>query len=466
MSKSLRFELSSRYAATVALGITLVAVIGYFALRDTLDRQINASLISVASIQAASVTDDPTGEMHFHEWDVTAEEAASLGDLNRYAQIWSESGESLLRSQYLTRDLPTDERALAEATDGQVTLSEGQLGAERIRSIYYPLGRLGESHEQHILQVSAPLSARDRTMRTAGLFLIGIAILVSAGSFLGSWWLAGKTVRPVNEIIAQAEKIKGVKPDQRISAYAETMEFASLVHVLNTMLSRIEGAFTAQRRFTADASHELRSPLTALRGELELALRRDRTEEEYRRAIGSALEEATRLSEVTADLLTLARSDAGVMSIRREAVDIGERIREALERLEGRLEEKQLTAAIIIEPGSTGVFDAKMIDQLIWNLLDNAVKYTDRGGTITMSASPSGGSLVLEVSDTGPGIPEELLGHVFERFSRVDESHSAEGTGLGLSIVRAIALAHGGFVTAENVDRGGALFRVSIPRST
>ena len=464
MRQSLRFELAWRYSAAVALGITLVATIGYFVLRDTLDRQINASLISVASIQASSVTDDPTGEMRFHEWAVTAEEAASIGDLNRYSQIWSESGESLLRSQYLTRDLPMDERALTEATAGEFTWSEGQLGAVRVRSIYYPLGRLGSSHEQHILQVSAPLSARDRTLRTAGFFLIAIVVLVSGGSFLGSWWLADKTVRPVNEIIAQAERISGVTPDQRISAYAETREFASLVQVLNTMLSRIEVAFSAQRRFTADASHELRSPLTALRGELELALRRDRTEQEYRRAIGSALEEATRLSEVTADLLTLARSDAGVMTVRCEAVDLGERVAATLERLDGRLGEKQLTAKVEVEPGSVGVFDSKMIDQLIWNLVDNAVKYCDEGGTIEVSVAPSGDEILLVVSDTGPGIPEESLDQIFDRFSRVDDAHSAEGTGLGLSIVRAIARAHGGNVTASNREGGGAVFRVTLPR--
>ena len=178
MKRSLRFELASRYAAAVALGIALVATIGYLVLRDTLDRQINASLISVASIQAASVTDDPTGEMHFHEWGVTAAEAESLGDLNRYAQIWSESGESLLRSQYLTHDLPLDERALSEAAAGEFAWSEARLDTVRVRSIYYPLGRLGSSHERHIIQVAAPLSARDRTIRTAGLFLVGIVLVV------------------------------------------------------------------------------------------------------------------------------------------------------------------------------------------------------------------------------------------------------------------------------------------------
>ena len=465
MKRSLRFELASRYAAAVALGIALVATIGYLVLRDTLDRQINASLISVASIQAASVTDDPTGEMHFHEWGVTAAEAESLGDLNRYAQIWSESGESLLRSQYLTHELPLDERALSEAAAGEFAWSEARLDTVRVRSIYYPLGRLGSSHERHIIQVAAPLSARDRTIRTAGLFLVGIVLVVSLGSYAGSWWLAGKTVRPVKEIIAQAEEIDGTVPGRRISAYAETREFASLVHVLNTMLTRIDVAFEAQRRFTADASHELRSPLTALRGELDLALRRERTDEEYRTAISSALEEATRLSEVAADLLTLARSDSGVMTLRLESVDVGARVMAALERLQCSVEEKGIVVVTNVQPGTSGLYDLKLVDQLTWNLLDNAVKYSDTGGMIEVSVTSSGPDIRLEVADTGPGIPEIAIDHIFERFSRVDEAHSAEGTGLGLSIVRAITHAHGGRVTVSNRESGGAVFRVSLPHT-
>jgi two-component system OmpR family sensor kinase len=465
MKKSLRFQLASRYAAAVALGIALVAAFGYLVLRDTLDRQINASLISVASIQAASVTDDPTGEMHFHEWDVTAAEAQSLGDLNRYSQIWSESGESLLRSQYLTQDLPLDEQALGEAAAGEFTWSEARLDDARIRSIYYPLGRLGASHERHILQVAAPLSTRDRTMRTAGLFLVGIVLLVSIGSYVGSWWLGGNTVRPVHEIIGQAEGIDGTIPGQRISAYAETREFASLVHVLNTMLGRIDVAFEAQRRFTADASHELRSPLTALRGELELALRRERTDQEYKRAIASALEEATRLSDVAADLLTLARSDSGVMTLRLEDVDVGERVAAALEKLGCRFKEKGVAVTSSIPPEAVDLYDLTLLDQLIWNLLDNAVKYCSAGDMVHVSVATSSSDLILEIADTGPGIPEKALDHIFERFSRVDEAHSTEGTGLGLSIVCAIAQAHGGDVTASNRESGGAVFRVTLPRT-
>jgi two-component system OmpR family sensor kinase len=466
MRRSLRFELASRYAAAVALGIALVAAIGYFALRGALDRQIDASLLSVASIQASSVTDDSTGAMRFHEWDMTAEEAISLGDLNRYAQIWSESRESLQRSRYLTRDLPVDAAALGKAAIGEITWSEDRLDEQHVRSVFYPLGRLGASHERHILQVAAPLSARDRTMRTAGLFLLGIVVLVSLGSFVGSWWLAGKTVRPVNEIIAQAERIGGSRPGERIGAYAETREFASLVQVLNGMLSRIGEAFETQRRFTADASHELRSPLTALRGELELALRRERSPEEYRRVIGSSLEEAVRLSDLTEDLLTLARSDAGVMAPRLEDVDLAGRLRFAVDRLQAQIDEKELRVSVHAPADATGLYDAKLIDQLVWNLLDNAVKFSDPGGVIEASLVTSGPDFVLTVVDAGPGIPEDSIHHIFDRFSSADDAHAAAGTGLGLSIVRAIAEAHGGTVTATNHDTGGASFRVCLPRGS
>ncbi len=464
MRRSLRFELASRYAVAVALGIALVAAIGYLVLRGALDRHIDASLLNVASIQASSVTEDPTGEMRFHEWDMTAEEALSLGDLNRYAQVWNESGESLLRSRYLTRDLPVDSTALRKAAIGELAWSEGRLDEQHVRSIFYPLGRLGASHERHILQVAAPLSARDRTMRTAGLFLLGIVVLVSVGSFLGSWWLAGKTVRPVHEIIAQAERISGGRPGERISAYAETREFESLVQVLNMMLGRIDDAFEAQRRFTADASHELRSPLTALRGELELALRRERDPDEYRRVIDSSLEEAVRLSSLTEDLLALARSDAGVMTLRLEEVDLGERLRFAVDRLQARITDKELRVSVDAPAEATGLYDAKLVDQLVWNLLDNAVKFSTPGGAIEASIVPSGEEFVLTVADTGPGIPEEALRHIFDRFSRVDDAHAAEGTGLGLSIVQAIAETHGGSVTAANGDTGGARFQVRLPR--
>jgi len=445
-------------------GILAAAALGWWALREALDRQIEASILNVASIQAASVTDSPGGEMHFHEWNLTPEEAASLRDLNRYAEVWDESGHSLLRSQFLTRDLPLDTAALAKAAAGELAWTEDHLGETAIRALYYPLGRLGPSHARHVLEVAAPLSTRNRTLETAALFLAGIVLTVSAGTFLGSWWLAGRAVRPVRDITREAEAIEAGTLGRRIDAHADTREYERLVDVLNRMLERLDAAFEVQRRFTSDASHELRSPITALRGELELALRRERDPEEYRRVLESALEEAERLSFLAEDLLTLARSDAGAIEPRLRRVDLTRTLEEMVSRHRPRAEEKSLRLEATIEPGMGGLCDPDLLDRLLSNLLENALKFTMPGGRVEVSARGDGEDLVLEVADTGPGIREEDLPRIFDRFYRADAARtSTEGTGLGLSIVRTTSAAHGGEVTAGNRQEGGAVFRVRLP---
>jgi len=462
--RSFRFQLSARFTATMTVGIVAVAGLGWAALRQTLDRQIEASVLNVASIQASSVTDSPDGAMHFHEWNLTPEEAASLRDLNRYAEVWDESGRSLLRSQFLTRDLPLDTPALAKAAAGELAWTDDRLGETEIRALYYPLGRLGASHARHVLEVAAPLTSRNRTLETAALFLAAIVLAVSAGTFLGSWWLAGRAVRPVRDITHEAEAIEAGTLGRRIDAHADTREYERLVDVLNTMLERLDEAFEAQRRFTSDASHELRSPLTALRGELELALRREREPEEYRRVLESSLEEAERLSALAEDLLTLARSDAGVIEPRLRRVEATETIRRIVERHRTRADEKSIRLEADVEAGMSGVCDPDLLDRLLSNLLENALKFTTPGGRVEVSARGEGEDLVLEVADTGPGIREEDLPRIFDRFYRADAARtSTEGTGLGLSIVRTTAAAHGGEVTARNRPEGGAVFRVRLP---
>ena len=463
-TSSFRRQLTGRFTLAMAVALCAVMVIGYLALRETLDRQIDATILSVASIQAASVTDDPTGEMRFHEWDLTPEEAASVRELNRWAQVWSEEGQSLLRSQFLARDLPLDSAALRMAAAGRLTWTEQSFGGLDIRSLYYPLGRLGESHEPHVLQVAAPLAARNGTLRAATLGLALIALLVTGGTFAGAWWLAGRVVAPVRDITRQAEKIGAETLGRRITAYADTREYRRLVDVLNTMLDRLDAAFEAQRRFTGDASHELRSPLTALRGEIELALRKDRSPQEYRRVLASALEEAERLGDLAEKLLTLARADAGVIEPRWRKIRLVEPVRRAVDRVRPRARDKHIDVAITGSEDVSGLWDPDLVERLAFNLVDNAVKYTTPGGHVRIGIHADAGAAVLEVADTGPGLREADRGRIFERFYRADLARAdSEGSGLGLSIVRAIAQAHGGDVTADNRAEGGAAFTVRLP---
>jgi two-component system OmpR family sensor kinase len=450
---------------TAAVGA--VSILSFLALRQALDRQLNASILNVASIQAASVTDDPTGEMRFHEWELTPEEAASVRDLNRYAQIWNGEGESLVRTRYITQDLPLDRAALDRAVAGELVWTHGSFQGISIRALYYPLERLGELHTRHVLQVAAPLEGRNRMLVTVGFLLMGILATTAAATFVGSRWLAAKAVGPVDTVIDQAEAIAAGSPRRRIDAFADTLEYQRLVQVLNRMLGRLDSAMESQKRFTADASHELRTPLTVLRGELEVALRRDRSPAEYRTVLGSALEESERLSRLAEDLLTLTRSDAGVLEPNCVAFDFRERVENTLARLRQKAREKGVE--ILGHEGEPVRVhaDPDLMDRVVWNLVGNAVKFTPSGGRVEVSLRSEPEQVILEVADSGPGVSPESLPRVFDRFFQTDESRTSNGdtsgTGLGLAIAKAIVESHGGKVAAANRPSGGALFRARLP---
>jgi len=469
--QSFRFLLAMRFALVMTGAVAAVAALSYYALRTGLDQELDSSMLNVASIQAASVTDDPTGAMRFHEWDLTAAEAASVRDLIRYLQIWNTNGESLVRSQFLTQDLPLDTTVLRLAGGGSLEWTEGTFDGVPIRALYYPLERLGELHTRHVLQVAAPLGARNRMLQTVGFLLLAIVVTVGAVTFAGGWWLGARLVQPVDTIVDQAEAIAAGSPSRTIDAYANTWEYRRLVSVLNRMLDRLQSAVETQKRFTADASHELRTPLTVLRGELEVALRRERAPEEYRRVLQTSLEEAQRLSRMAEDLLTLTRSEAGAQRLELQEHDLAERVRRTARRLERRAGEKGVE---IRGPGPGQAWtemDPDLMDRVIWNLLDNAVKYSPPGSVVEVRVLDPGrndhGAVALEVADSGPGLPPDQLETVFDRFHRVDEARTsgtdASGTGLGLAIVKAIAELHGGAVSARNQAEGGAVFRVEIP---
>jgi two-component system, OmpR family, sensor kinase len=450
---------------SVALLAMSLVTLGVLAV--TLDRELDASVLSVASIQAASLIDSPDDEMHFHEWDVSPEEAASVRELNRFAQVWKSTGESMLRSQYMTEDLPLDQNALLDAAGGQLVWREGLFDGDPIRSLYYPLGRLGPTHETHVLQVAAPLTGRNAMIRRSAVFLGGIGLIVVLGTLLGSWWLAGTVVRPVHEIIDQAEAIEAGSTS-RISAYADSEEYTRLVRTLNTMLARLQRAYEGQRRFTADASHELRTPLTALRGELELALRRPRSGEEYVEVVESSLEEVLRLADITEELLLLARVDAGAARLNLEESSLSEAARLVCDRLTPEAGKRGVNLNVVADVAGTGSFDPVLIHQMVSNLIGNAFKFTPVGGEIRVTVTGDSDEIVLAVDDSGPGLgpmPER----VFERFFQADPARAADsdragGSGLGLSIVSAIVAAHEGRVTAGSSDLGGASIRVILPR--
>lgn len=469
MSRSFRHLLALRFALITTAGMVLCVAATFLVLRHILDAELDASILNVASIQAAALTDLESGEMHFHEWDLTPEEAESVRDLVRYAQVWSTEGESLLRSRYMERDLPSEPAALAAAAAGELVWREADFGSYRIRSVFYPLGRLGHLHDDHVLQVAAPLEARNAMLRRVVLFGAVMILLTAIASLLGGRWLAARALRPVTDIIDQAGEVGAGTLRRRISAYADTAEYERLVQVLNTMLERIHETFESQRRFTADASHELRSPLTAMRGELELALRKERDASEYRAVLASTHEEVLRLTRIIEGLLILARSDAGAMQLRREPCDLADVAREAVVRAGGEPGSGPGRVEILAPEELPAVADPGLLGQAVENLVRNALRFAGPRGKVRLTLLEGPGEVRILVEDSGPGLPAGCEARVFERFWRGDPSrtlaHGSEGTGLGLAIVKVLTEAHGGRVTASNGGAlGGARLVLVLPR--
>ncbi len=303
--------------------------------------------------------------------------------------------------------------------------------------------------------------------RATILALVGVVLLGTGATFVGAWWLAGSAVRPVQEITEQATRVEAGTLSQRIAAHAETDEYRGLVAVLNRMLERLDVAFRNQRRLTADVSHELRSPLTALRGEIEVALRAERSGREYQRVLHSALEEIERLTEMSEDLLLITRAEAKLLQPQRTLTDVNVLVENALDALRVRVEERELTIERCLAPDAVRAsIDPALVGRVVHQLLDNAVKFTPPGGTIRVATAPldGGGGARLSVEDSGPGLPPEHLSHIFEPFYRADQARSRDtGTGLGLAMAAAIARLHGGAIHAANAAAGGARFDVELP---
>jgi heavy metal sensor kinase len=244
-------------------------------------------------------------------------------------------------------------------------------------------------------------------------------------------------------------------------------EIGELAATFNAMLSRIERAFDEVRQFSSDAAHELKTPLTALRGEMEVALRKQREPAEYRAVLESGLEEAAKLERIVDDLLLLARTDTASGAPGIEPVALDEVVLEAHEETR-KLAERMGISLVLNKLDEVRVRgNALLLRRLLVNLIDNGIKYNRPGGnvSVTLGLEPGGNEARLVVEDTGIGIPAEALPHLFDRFYRVDKARSRDvgGTGLGLAIVKRVAEAHGGTVTAESKPGEGSRFTVALP---
>lgn len=289
-----------------------------------------------------------------------------------------------------------------------------------------------------------------------------ILLIVLAGA--GGWFLAGRTLRPVERITAIARGIGESDLSRRIDVVSDD-ELGRLAETLNGMIARLEDAFVKQRRFVADASHELRTPLAVLQAETSLALEKPRNHEEYERSLETVAQEVAYMSEIVGKLLVLARTDAGTELLNVQEVDVSELLGGLAQDVEALAQEKGLTLKFGPLDAAVVNGDRVRLRQLFLNILDNALRYTPAGGSITGSVVRQDGQAVTTISDTGIGIAQKHLPFIFDRFYRADPVRTSGegGTGLGLSIATSIAKTHGGTIEVESRVGEGTTFRILLP---
>ncbi len=368
-------------------------------------------------------------------------------------------------------DLPVDANELMKLEVGKtifksVRLSSGEslrVATRRVKD-YDGEGtyfiRLGQS-------LAAVESARRRVLIVLG---IAIPLALLLGSF-GGLLLANQALSPVDRITCAAEQIAKGDLTERVpmpaNASTKLDEIGRLAATFNHMISRLQAAFERQKQFTSDASHELRTPLAVMRGDMEIALRRERSPEEYQRVLGSNLEEIVRLTRLIEDLLMLARADSGRVELRCEPVDLNKLCQQMADYITPLAQQRDQTLSYDSPNAEITVnADLQRIKQMLLNLLDNAIKYTPPGGSVTLGLKTENNQAVVTVADTGRGIPAEDLPHIFERFFRRSAKTSdrtAAGFGLGLSIVKWIVDSHDGQIEINSQQGAGTTFIVKLP---
>ena len=447
-----------RVALVFALALAIAFVLGGWLFISQLSAAMLRSTDSALAARLSQVGHDPEGETT----PIAAVTPGGPAPGEYIVQVVDASGRVRRVNGHAGQASLLTAAELARARHGDITLTRA-IDDQPTRVLAAPL----KEQDGWVAIAGVSLAASDGTLRqvTAGLLIGGTAFVVAGG--IGAYWLARAALAPVERLRREAAALSEHDTGATLREPGTHDEIAALAGTMNDLLLRLRRALARQRAFVADASHELRTPFAVLHGELELAGRPGRSREELTAAVASAAEEASRLTRITDDLLLLARGDENKLSLQLERTDITSLLARSADRARARAEAAGVTCRVEAATGLTDAVDAGRIRQAVDNLLDNALRFAPRGTQVVIHAEIAGPSLVIEVSDAGPGFPAEFLPHAFERFRRPDQDRgrSAGGAGLGLAIVQAIAAAHGGTAAAANRPEGGATIKLEIPVS-
>jgi two-component system OmpR family sensor kinase len=464
---SFRRRLALAHVCVIVAVMAIAAFGSYWVFSRNVHRELDAALLALAETEMGMLLSAGDGDTVIVHEAPPGPAAPSFVRLDRLVQIVDTQGRVLARSSNLGEAQLPIPPVLRERLAAGETVFEtlNGFGEEPTRMVSVPVpGR----PSLLAVQVAGSLDDVNRVVAAASVLFIvlGGALLLALGA--AGALITRRAFGAIDNIVQQAHRIGDANLGERLPHPGTRDEIGRLVDTLNDMLARIEQGMEAQRRFTSDASHELRSPLSRLRTELELALRRPRDTASYVETLHSSLEEVESLTLLVEELLVLARLDAGQERGAVETVSLNVLAEEAVRRLEPMARERRLQLLLESAPPVDAIVARGAASLALANLLDNALKFSPPDTTVRVSlhVDAQAGEAVLRVSDHGPGIHGEDLPHLFERFYRGATARSDEktpGLGLGLALSQAVVHAHGGRIEAANEAGGGARFDMRLP---
>jgi two-component system, OmpR family, heavy metal sensor histidine kinase CusS len=464
--RTLAFRLTAGYALAGLLLVSAATASLYFVLRSELDSSTDLFLADKLHVIRTMLRERPD------DWDALHEEIELESAARKYEQFYvrllDAQNQPLLMTPGMAEQLDFSKFGIPSQSRSEHAIPmKGAHGRTfRVTSATAVVGSPARGTDT--IQIAIDVSQKEELLARYRFWFWTILTGTSVLFPLIGYQIARHGIRPVEEMATTARRISSTNLRERIRAEGYPFELASLAATFNEMLDRLEESFERISRFSADIAHDLRTPVNNIRGETEVVLARARTIEEYREVLGSCLEEAERLSELISDLLFLARAESPLTHLHREAVNVCELLDGVREYYQASAEDNCISLATVsTENLLMAELDRKLVQRAVGNLISNALAHTPPGGSIRLGANAENGSVRIDVSDTGSGIPADALPRVFDRFFRVDTSRAqaSGGTGLGLAIVQSIMTLHGGKVEIQSRLGQGTRVTLDMPLS-
>jgi signal transduction histidine kinase len=469
--KSLR-SLIRQSALILMAGLLLVfSMLIYIGGEALLHRFVDGRLLALAEMLAKIVEQYPNIiKSSDEDFGLAAEmiwgkkEQNQLDEVPHSLRIFSPDGRMIWKNSNASAQQPLPDHVLEQVRRGNAVFETVGLSDDRpARRLFVPIPLKGSV--RYVLQAEASLLLYRET-------LMGLVILLTLGpgtillvTWVGSGWLAKQVLTPIEVLSTGAETMSEADLGKRFTLDSPYQEFQRLTQAINSVMDRFQRSSEIQRRFCDIAAHEMKTPLTILQGNLDVALMKARTSEEYREALLNNLEQVGRLIALTRSLLTLANFTSGKPPVHLVPLALEPLVQDLVDELTLLADDRRITLSFESQSVPPVLGDAQWLKQALINLLDNALHYTPSGGAVTVRLQAVGDGVTVTVEDTGHGIEQEHLPHLFERFYRTDwaRAKDAGGTGLGLPIVKEIAEAHSGTISVTSQVDKGSVFTLRLP---